>query len=189
MERASEGSRFNQTGCGHSTASATAFVPNAESRQRPAIEQRCSRTKEPNEAIGFFLFFLISLFKTHRHNFLSRETVFYFPLVQSSGFTGSMFLDLFNTFKALSDLAFSYFSDLHPYAPSQFQLLFWLLLTSNLTPRVPELSAVLQLITSTPSPARLFVTVQISAQNLPVFICISAVIILLCFTFSVIFIF
>lgn len=189
MERASEGSRFNQTGCGHSTASATAFVPNAESRQRPAIEQRCSRTKEPNEAIGgFFCFFLISLFKTHRQ-FLSRETVFYFPLVQSSGFTGSIFLDLFNTFKALSDLAFSYFSDLHPYAPSQFQLLFWLLLTSNLTPRVPELSAVLQLITSTPSPARLFVTVQISAQNLPVFICISAVIILLCVTFSVIFIF
>lgn len=57
MERASEGSRFNQTGCGHSTASATAFVPNAESRQRPAIEQRCSRTKEPNEAIGVFFFF------------------------------------------------------------------------------------------------------------------------------------
>lgn len=50
--------------------------------------------------------------------------MFYFPLVQSSGFTGSIFLDLFNTFKALSDLAFSYFSDLHPYAPSQFQLLF-----------------------------------------------------------------
>lgn len=190
MERASEGSRFNQTGCGHSTASATAFVPNAESRQRPAIEQRCSRTKEPNEAIGvFFFFFFYILVQNTQTQFLSRETVFYFPLVQSSGFTGSIFLDLFNTFKALSDLAFSYFSDLHPYAPSQFQLLFWLLLTSNLTPRVPELSAVLQLITSTPSPARLFVTVQISAQNLPVFICISAVIILLCVTFSVIFIF
>lgn len=77
MERASEGSRFNQTGCGHSTASATAFVPNAESRQRPAIEQRCSRTKEPNEAIGgFFGFFLISLFKTHRHNFYQGKQCF-----------------------------------------------------------------------------------------------------------------
>lgn len=126
MERASEGSRFNQTGCGHSTASATAFVPNAESRQRPAIEQRCSRTKEPNEAIGvFFCFFFFNiLVQNTQTQFLSRETVFYFTLVQSSGFTGSIFLDLFNTFKALSYLAFSYFSDLHPYAPSQFQLLF-----------------------------------------------------------------
>lgn len=71
----------------------------------------------------FFVFFNI-LVQNTQTQFLSRETVFYFPLVQSSGFTGSIFLDLFNTFKALSDLAFSYFSDLHPYAPSQFQLLF-----------------------------------------------------------------
>lgn len=97
MERASEGSRFNQTGCGHSTASATAFVPNAESRQRPAIEQRCSRTKEPNEAIGFCFFNI--LVQNTQTQFLSRETVYNFTLVQSSGFTGSIFLDLFNTFK------------------------------------------------------------------------------------------
>lgn len=188
MERASEGSRFNQTGCGHSTASAAAFVPNAESRQRPAIEQRCSRTKEPNEAIVFLFVFLISLFKTHRHNFYQGKQCFTSLSSSHPASPAPYSSTYFNTFKALSDLAFSYFSDPHPYTPSQFQLLFWLLLTSNLTPRVPELSAVVQLITSTPSPAWLFVTVQISAWNLPVFICISAVI-LLFFTFSVIYIF
>lgn len=184
MERASEGSRFNQTGCGHSTASATAFVPNAESRQRPAIEQRCSRTKEPNEAIGFCFFNI--LVQNTQTQFLSRETV----LLHSCPVIWLHRLHIPRLIQYLqSDLASSYFSDLHPYAPSQFQLLFWLLLTSNLTPQVPELSAVVQLITSTPSPARLFVTAQISAQNLPVFICISTAIILLCFTFSVISIF
>lgn len=75
MERASEGSRFNQTGCGHSTASATAFVPNAESRQRPAIEQRCSRTKEPNEAIGVFLFFFNILVQNTHTIFIKGNSV------------------------------------------------------------------------------------------------------------------
>lgn len=118
MERASEGSRFNQTGCGHSTASAAAFVPNAESRQRPAIEQRCSRTKEPNEAIVFFFNILVQNTQTQ---FLSRETVFYFTLVQSSGFTGSIFLDLFQYLQSsqwLGILIFFRPSPLHPFPVS-----------------------------------------------------------------------
>lgn len=55
MERANEGPRFNQAGCGHSTASALAFVPQSESRQAPTREQWRGGTKVPefNEVIGF----------------------------------------------------------------------------------------------------------------------------------------
>lgn len=55
MERASERARFNQAGCGHSTASASAFVLEAESRQAPSGGQKHSGTTatEFNEVIGF----------------------------------------------------------------------------------------------------------------------------------------
>lgn len=55
MDRASEGPRFNQAGCGRWTASAAAaFVPTTESMQAPTSEQWHGRTKvsQVNEVIA-----------------------------------------------------------------------------------------------------------------------------------------
>lgn len=68
-------------------------------------------------------------------------------------------------FKCLSDLALPYLSDLlHPYTPSaQLQLLFSLLLASDLRPRVSEPLTVLRLIFGTDSQQNLRFLISILA--------------------------